>query len=305
MHLPPAQIIVVCDHNEDLYKRALTEFDDADVLVNEETRGLSGARNTGVRHAKGQLIAFLDDDAVTERDWLSTLVHHFDDPDVYGAMSRIDPAWADGCPAWFPQEYLWTVGCSYKGMPASLSDVRNLIGAAMCFRREAFEAAGGFSHNLGRRNSRLPLSCEETEFSLRTRRAVPSARLLYDPATGAAHLVPGSRLTLRYFLKRCYAEGLSKRYVAGMLTSGDALSSEKSYVARILPLGVLRGLADFFSRGDLAGLGRAGAIVLGLAAAVAGYAAGTLHQFGNRMPPVGGVLVNGARAAPRKDGQNA
>jgi hypothetical protein len=220
-------------------------------------------------------------------------------------MSRIDPTWAEGCPGWFPHEYLWTVGCSYTGLPESLSEVRNLMGAAMCLRREAFELSGGFSHNLGRRNSHLPLSCEETEFSLRTRRAVPSARFLYDPATAAAHLVPRSRLTLRYFLKRCYAEGISKRYVAGMATSRDALSAEISYVIRVLPHGVFRALADVVRRGDLAGLGRAGAIMLGLAAAVSGYAAGMLYQLINRLPSVGEVLRRGASADVRKDRQNA
>ena len=54
-------------------------FDDARIrYVAEPVRGLSSARNTGVRHAKGGIIAFTDDDCVPDKDWVSTLRATFD-----------------------------------------------------------------------------------------------------------------------------------------------------------------------------------------------------------------------------------
>src|SRR4051794_15100517 len=71
----PDQIVLVIDHNEELLARA-TSLLSQDVLViaNREVRGLSGARNTGLVASTGDLIAFIDDDAVADVTWLDLLV---------------------------------------------------------------------------------------------------------------------------------------------------------------------------------------------------------------------------------------
>ncbi|MEQ1577537.1 MAG: glycosyltransferase family 2 protein [Hyphomicrobium sp.] len=274
MTRPPDEIILVCDHNDELFKKLSARFSGLCVVANEEQRGLSGARNTGVRHAKGQLMAFLDDDAIAGREWLSILMRHFNLPGVYGATSRIEPLWIGDPPAWMPLEFLWTVGCSYAGLPIAYSEVRNVMGAAMCFRRDVFDATGGFTHRLGRTGTLLPLSCEETELSIRAREAISGATFVFDPSSTVQHKIPAKRLSLRYFMLRCYAEGLSKQRLAGMFRSKTTLSTEAHYVLKTLPRGVLAGFRDAVLRGDAWGLGRAGAIVLGLAATASGYAAG-------------------------------
>ncbi len=91
-----------------------------------------------------------------------------------------------------------------------------------------------------------------------------------------AHRVPRERASWRYYRARCYAEGLSKAAVASAVGTSDSLSSEREYVQRTLPRGVIRGLADMLRHGDAGGLGRALAIVAGLALTAAGYARGRL-----------------------------
>src|SRR5690349_1535306 len=68
--IPPREIILVVDHNTSLFERARAHLRSAIVIENREQRGLSGARNSGVAIAEGMLIAFLDDDAIAEPDWL-------------------------------------------------------------------------------------------------------------------------------------------------------------------------------------------------------------------------------------------
>ena len=91
------------------------------------------------------------------------------------------------------------------------------------------------------------------------------------------HFVPDSRCTFRYFVSRCFAEGISKAQVAASVGSGDGLSAERAYATRTLPLGVLRGTADLF-RGDVVGIARAAAIITGLGATAAGYLWRTLDR---------------------------
>jgi len=74
------EIVVVCDHNDTLGERVRREAADAVVVANREQRGLSGARNSGIAAASGDVIAFLDDDAIAEPDWLEHLVPPYGDP---------------------------------------------------------------------------------------------------------------------------------------------------------------------------------------------------------------------------------
>ena len=141
----------------------------------------------------------------------------------------------------------------------------------MSFPREALEAVGGFDSRLGRVGT-VPVGCDETELCIRLARRWPDRELVYEPAARVSHKVPALRATWRYFLSRCYAEGRSKAVVARVAGSHDALSTERTYVTRTLPRGVLRGLAAAL-RGDVGGLGRAEAIVEGTALTVLSYAA--------------------------------
>jgi GT2 family glycosyltransferase len=281
---PPAEIVVVVDHNPPLLERAAARWAGAAtatttlrLLPNRERPGLSGARNTGIAASQGSVIAFLDDDAVAAPDWLARLTAGFADRRVMGVGGAIEPLWLSGRPGWFPDEFAWTVGCSYRGLPRQASPVRNLIGCNMSFRREVFDAVGGFRSEVGRIGA-IPLGCEETELCIRAGQRWPERILLYDPAALVRHRVPPRRAAWPYFRARCYAEGLSKATVARLVGAGDGLSNERTYALRTLPQGAARGLRDALWRRDASGLGRAGAIVAGLAITAAGYLAGTLAQ---------------------------
>ncbi|MDF5757259.1 glycosyltransferase family 2 protein [Spongiactinospora sp. TRM90649] len=274
----PHELILVVDHNPDLQLALKREYPDAVVVENGHERGLSGGKNTGAEIATGDIVAYLDDDAVADPGWLEALEEGFQDPATVGVGGRTEPLWAAGSrPRWFPREFDWTVGCTYRGMPERRARVRNVMGGNAAFRREAVTGVGGFSSGIGRsvqgRKSR-PLGCEETEFCIRLSQRRPGSVILFEPGAVIGHKVSAQRSRLAYLRSRCYAEGLSKALVAASVGAGDGLSSERSYATRTLPLGVLRGLGDAL-RGDLAGLGRAGAIVIGLAWTTWGYALGT------------------------------
>lgn len=265
-----AEIIVVVDYNRPLYERLVAEMPDVTVVENTDAKGLSGARNTGVALAQGQVIAFLDDDAIASPDWLKAIDGAYADPAIIGVGGMTLPNWQTARPSWMPEEFYWVIGCNYAGMPPSRAPVRNLLGGNMSFRREAFDLVDGFQSGIGRTTGKRPLGCEETEFCIRLGQQAPDALLVIEHEAVISHFIPGKRCRFSYFLSRCYAEGISKAQVTASVGSGDGLSSERAYVTRTLPMGVLRGFADAL-RGQPAGLGRAGAIVAGVSVTAAGY----------------------------------
>lgn len=269
-----AELIVVVDHNPALYKRIVGAMPDVNVVENREARGLSGGRNTGVALARGEIIAFLDDDAVAHPDWLKFFDDAYANPAVMGVGGLTLPRWETKSPSWLPPEFYWIIACNYTGMADSGRPVRNLVGVNMSFRREAFQLVdGGFRTGIGRSSSKLPLGCEETEFCIKLGQRSPDTLLVMEHRAVAWHWVPDKRCRFSYFTSRCFAEGISKVQVALEVGRGDGLSEERRYVTRTLPLGVAKGLADLL-RGDFAGLGRSAAIVVGLSCTMAGYIAG-------------------------------
>ena len=281
---PPDELILVIDHNDDLVAVARERFLAARVIVNAESRGLSGGRNTGIASATSDIIAFLDDDAQAANDWLEKMLLWYEDPSVIAVGGTSEPVWRTGRPGWFPPEFDWVVGCSYRGLPTRPAAVRNLIGSNMSFRRHVFARVGGFHHAIGRIGAR-PVGCEETELCIRATRQIPGSRIVYDPAVRVSHYLPEGRARWQYFRSRCYAEGLSKAIVAELAGANRGLASERSYMTRTLPAGIMAGVRDAIRERSLGPLACAGAIIAGLCLTSAGFAVGSTRRLWSRVDP--------------------
>src|ERR1700760_1955222 len=266
--VPALEIIVVVDHNQELQDDISREFPGVICVPNIGDRGVSGARNSGVKASRGEVVAFLDDDAVVTPEWLSTLLAHIVKPGVIGVGCYSDGLWETPCPSWFPMEFGWTIGVSYDGLPHEPTVTRNVWTCAMLVKRSAFEVVDGFREDFGKiGNKSLP---EDTDLCLRIAAAQEGGVWMWDPAKVMKHRVPDGRATFGYLMSRCFLQGWGKAAMAHMDGFDESTSLERNYAVRILPAGVGRGLKDAV-RGDISGLGRSGAIVAAFSVTVAGY----------------------------------
>ena len=277
--IQPLETIVVADRNEELLARARSELDGVTVLANVHRGGLSGARQTGAEVAKGEILAFLDDDAVAEPDWLAELERPYEDPKMLGAGGLIEPSWVERRPSWFPAEFNWVVGCSYNGLPTQTAPVRNAIGANMSVRTSVMRDTGDWEMQLGRAydGDALGSTAEETEFCIRAARLHPGGYWLHVPSAKVHHKVPPQRASWSYFVQRCRIEGRAKALIAEMEGAQTGLGSERAYALSILPRAIGRELVGVFG-GRIEGVGRAAAIVAGLAITAFEYARTTLRR---------------------------
>jgi O-antigen biosynthesis protein len=271
----PDEIVLVIDNNPALASRARTQFTGVTIIKNQGPRGLSQARNLGIEHASGDIIAFIDDDAIADKNWLMHLTQRYSDKQVVGVGGYVRSAWLGKRPTWFPEEFDWVVGCSYRGLPSATCRVRNFIGCNMSFRRDVLVEAGGFDRDLGRVNAH-PVGCEETELCIRIQQLMPDGVLLYEPSAQVQHIIAVSREDWQYFLSRCFFEGRSKAKVTRLIGSDDGLSSERNYTMQTLPSGMLHGLRDTFAQRNLHGVARSGAIFVGFVSTVSGYVSGAM-----------------------------
>jgi glycosyltransferase involved in cell wall biosynthesis len=227
--LPDKEIILVLDPNKDLIETYKSHVP-ADVkIVVSKGYGLSNARNSGIESGEGDIMIFIDDDALPADEWLENLVKNYEDANVVGVGGFIKPVWEKHQPKWFPEELYWLIGCSYKGLPEHRSIMRNPIGCNMSFRKDVFERAGVFDSNIGRFGKKL-LSGEEPELSLRVLGKMPGSKIIYDPSAVVYHRIDDSRNSFRYLLKRSFYEGLSKALMSSKQSLSKTLSTEDNYL---------------------------------------------------------------------------
>ncbi|MEF8907491.1 MAG: glucosyl-dolichyl phosphate glucuronosyltransferase [Haloarculaceae archaeon] len=235
------ELVLVADGSEDVCVRLREDYGDhPDTVVrcNDENVGLLESRNNGAEAATGDVVAFLDDDAVADEEWVAELVAVYEAHDVPAVGGRMTPAWVAGKPGFLPAEFYWLVGVTHRGYgpdgdPDEAGEVRNTFGSNISFRRAVFLELGGFETGIGGRQGDANLQGGETELCARMERAHGHG-VYYTPDAEVAHKVFDYRTDLAWLVDRAFWQGYSKRGMEVLVPESGSTDAESDFLGTLL-----------------------------------------------------------------------
>jgi glucosyl-dolichyl phosphate glucuronosyltransferase len=272
---PAAELIVCIDHNLELAEKCRKNWGDPVggsstpifVLENKYEGRLGSARNTGVEHATGDIVAFLDDDASADKDWLALLMAPYQQAEVVAVGGAPVPVFETSRPAWFPPQLDWVFGCYYDGLPSSLSSVDRLIGASMSARRDALEAIGGFHSD----------NHDDMDMCLRLAHERGHQTIWMEPRAVVYHNVGAERVTWNYLWRRCFFVNKGKVKAFRDMGSAASMKADVKFVIGSIRRSAVQCGRDLI-HGDINGVSRLTVLIVALVLAAGGNIAGQISN---------------------------
>jgi glycosyltransferase involved in cell wall biosynthesis len=246
---PNIETVFIAERSRELFERVKDYAQEKDIgrmiaVFNDSEPGASAARNMGIKQANGEIIAFVDDDAILFPDWAEEMVKTYENDSIIGVTGLSYPLWECSAANWLPEEFHWLISCTGWSRCTEITDARNIWLQNASFRREAFKLAGYIDLDLGPKDGvqgfkgrefKEGIISEEVELSLRVKKAT-GKRIVCNPHVKIRHKVYNNRLKLNYIARWAYWTGFTKHKTKRLYPQADAdvLSQEHELLVRII-----------------------------------------------------------------------
>ncbi len=210
------------DHTDSICVKFKSDHPDLNIkYIFENESGLSYARNKGIKESSGDVLIFLDDDAMASESYLSNIRSCFSENEkVLAGGGKILPQYESHSPDWMSKYLLPLVSALNLGDEIrSFPKNKYPIGANMFFRKIFFEEHGDFNTDLGRKG-KLLLGGEEKDVFQRINQS--SNTIIYLPNAVVRHVVPKERLEETYIDNMATGVGISE--IIRIKTTGSSIT---------------------------------------------------------------------------------
>jgi glycosyltransferase involved in cell wall biosynthesis len=189
--------------------------DDSIFYLSEMNQGSSFARNTGATNARGELLCFMDDDAVAEKYFLNNIwTFYTANPSVQGFGGRIIPKYIPAEPKWMSYYVSSLVGnFNYSDEVTEFKFNRYPLESNMIVTKKAFDEVGGFNPELPGVMGNLRIGGEGKDFFYRMK--LKGYRIFYVPNIIVYHVVETRKLTKEYLFRIASGIGRGERQRIG------------------------------------------------------------------------------------------
>jgi glycosyltransferase involved in cell wall biosynthesis len=215
---PDIEIILVIERSMELVERVKAYIDDkaissARVIFNRGEAGQSPARNLGITEARGDIAAFIDDDALPFNDWAEEIVRTYNNDSVVSVTGPSFPLWENREMSWFPEEFSWIVGGTAWFEGKEMRATRNVWGMNMSFRKKALDACRfTLGHKAADDGTKIGIEGEELDLSIRVQQET-GKKIIFNPRVRVYHKVFKSRLTPKFIRRKAYWQGYTKAVI--------------------------------------------------------------------------------------------
>jgi len=241
------EVLIIDNNSTDNTASICRNFIDRNHLQNfhyflEKNQGHTFARNMGIQEAKGEYIAFLDDDAMVELDYCAEIIRYFEsNPGVMVIGGKITPVFEGNCPSWMSR-YLWPLvaGLDLGDKVIEFKHSKYPIGANMAFRSIAFKNYGYFNTDLGRRGGELE-GGDEKDMIYRLK--LGGEKAYYVPSIHVRHIIPESRMRIPYIKGQATGVGTSEKK---RLAKADLMTKSKKFIEEALKIAATFALAAYY-----------------------------------------------------------
>ena len=236
---------------ESLNKQTLDNYEVIVVGINQQPKDLiseldfkfilspvansSFQRNLGIKEAGGEIIAFIDDDAIADKEWLNILTKHYDNKKVVCVGGKIIPRFLTKIPTFLKQlpegMFKGFIGETLLSFNETTTIDKPLLwGCNLSFRKTIFDDVGMFDETLGRTRDKL-ISEDDTE--LQRRILKKGFKLIYEPKAIVTHIINKKRLTKKWFIERSFWQGYSEILRIRNQENFEKLWKERTFQAEL------------------------------------------------------------------------